>query len=481
MRFTPIRSSTASFAVAMLLAGAAAPSAVAAPAAAPNIVFILTDDVRGDDLACTGHPFVQSPHIDRIAREGVMFQNAFATTVICSPSRASFLTGLYPHAHGIIDNTDRSAASHRLATFPQVLQRAGYETAFVGKWHMGNDATRRPGFDRWVCLQGQGSSFDPALNIDGKVVQTTGYVTDILSQRAVEFLRAPHSKPFLLYFAHKAVHPETVQRADGSLSDPNLSNFIPAPRHEKLYAGAKVPRRPNALEPPRGKPALQRPIAGLPPLGPATGSSDTAILGRLRMLAAIDESTGELLRTLESTGQLDRTLIVFTSDQGYYYGEHGLSVERRLAYEEGIRIPLLLRYPALVPAGSRRSQFVLSLDLAPTLLEIAGAPVPAGLHGKSFVSLLGRDGPALRDAFLIEHYSDTVFPRVRNMGYQAVRTRDWKFIRYVDLAGMDELYDLRRDPHEMQNLIASPAAAGDLQRMQAALRRELQASGAPAR
>ena len=462
-----------------LLAPLPAAEARAAAAERPDIVFILTDDVRWDDLGCTGHPFSRTPHIDRIAREGVLFRNAFATTVICSPSRANILTGLHTRGHGIIDNTDRSAASHRLATFPQHLQRAGYETAFVGKWHMGNDATRRPGFDHWVSLKGQGSTLDPELNVNGREIAEKGYVTDVLSQHAVDFVRRKHDQPYLLYYATKAVHPEATQRADGSLSDPTLSNFIPADRHRSLYQGVKVPRRPNALQPPQGKPALQRVVPGLPPLGPATGSSDEAILNRLRMLAAVDESVGEILAALAARGTLDRTVIVFTSDQGYWYGEHGLSVERRLAYEEGIRVPLLLRYPPAVKAGTKRNALVLTLDFAPTLLEFAGLPAPEGLHGRSFVPLLADPRRELRRAFLIEHFSDTVFPRSAGLGYQAIRTEDWKYIRYAEIPGADELYDLNRDPYEMRNLVNQPAAAEELVRLKAELAAQLAAIGAP--
>lgn len=454
-----------------------APAPFAAEADRPNIIFILADDVRWDDLGAAGHPFSKTPHIDRIAREGIMFRNTFATTVICSPSRANILTGLHTHTHGIVDNTDRSAASHRLATFPQWVQRAGYETAFVGKWHMGNDDTRRPGFDHWVCLKGQGSTHDPELNVNGQAEKAKGYVTDILNDHAIAFLRAKHAKPFLLYFSHKAVHPETVQRADGSLSDPTLSNFIPAERHKALYADAKVARRPNAFEAPQGKPALLRKIDGLEPLGPKTGSSDEVIKSRLRMLAAVDEGVGELFKVLAATGQLERTVIVFTSDHGYFYGEHGLSVERRLAYEEGLRIPLFIRYPKLIKAGSRRNQMALTLDFAPTLAELAGAQAPAGLHGKSLVPLFKENGPALRTAFLIEHFSENVFPRTRNLGYQAIRTEDWKYIHYVDLPNADELYDLNRDVYEMRNLIEAKGAAGELAKLKAELARQLQETG----
>src|SRR6478672_11407579 len=320
----------------------------ATTSAKPNIIFVLVDDLRWDDLGCAGHPFSRTPHIDRVARQGARFRNAFATTPLCSPSRASILTGEYAHIHGIIDNTERSKQSHQLKTFPQELQTAGYETAFFGKWHMGNDNTPRDGFDRWYCLQGQGSTFDPAVNDDGHDVQTHGYVTDLLNSKTVDFIRQKHSRPYFVYLSHKAMHPETKQAADGTLSDPNASNFIPAPRHRNLYEGEKIPRRPNALVPPQNKPALQRRLGDLPPLGPETGSTDESILGRLRMLAAVDESLGQLLQFLTQSGELDHTLVIVTSDHGYFYGEHGLSVERRLAYEEGIRIPLFMRLPGII-------------------------------------------------------------------------------------------------------------------------------------
>lgn len=451
--------------------GAHAASPGGAPAERPDIVVVLVDDLRWDDLGATGHPFARTPHLDRIAREGVTFRNAFAVTVICSPSRANILTGRHTRAHGIIDNTDRSAASHRLDTFPRWLQAAGYETAFIGKWHMGNDDSRRPGFDRWAGLKGQGSSFDPELNVDGTTLPERGHVTDVLTRHAAAFLRGPRSRPRLLFLAHKALHPDTVQHADGSLSDPGASRFLPAERHAGLHAGERIPRRPNALEAPRGKPALLRPVPGLEPLSPRTGSSDDAILGRLRMLAGVDEGMGELLRALEETGRLERTLIVVTSDQGYWHGEHGLSVERRLAYEEGIRIPLLARWPGVIAAGTRRRQMVLTLDLAPTFAEVAGATAPAGLHGRSLVPLLQEDGPALRDAFLVEHFSDTVFPRTRGLGYRAIRTEHWKLIRYTEHAEADELYDLNRDPFEMRNLAAAPGAAAELARLRTELDR----------
>lgn len=444
----------------------------------PNVVFILVDDLRFDDLGCTGHPFSKTPNIDRLAAAGLNFTNAFATTPLCSPSRASFLTGLHTRAHGITDNTDRSAASHKLDTFPMRLHAAGYRTGWFGKWHMGNDNSPRPGFDRWVCLKGQGDSNDPSFNIDGKQVQTSGYVTDVMSGYVLDFIKEQRGtdKPFLAYVSHKALHPQTQQDANGKLSDPAADNFIPAPRHKALYENDPLPRRPNYGVPPTDKPALMQSIDGLPPLGPKTVSSDRSIKDRLRMLTAVDESTGAIVDALRESGRLDDTLIVITGDHGYWYGEHGLSTERRLAYEEGIRIPLIIWNPKLIPTARRVENTVMSLDLAPTLLEVGHAERPAKLHGMSLVPLFKADPfPMTRDVF-IEYYTDTVFPRARRMGYTALRGERWKLIHYKELTGADELYDLQQDPYELKNRIDDPAARSALQDMTDRLRKATEAA-----
>ena len=425
----------------------------------PNFLIVLVDDLRWDELGCAGHPFVKTPHIDRIASEGARFRNAFCTTPLCSPARASLLTGSYMHHHPIVDNTDRSKESHELDTFPRTLRRAGYQTGFVGKWHMGNDDSPRPGFDYWVGLKGQGTSFDPTLNINGERSKHEGHTTDVLNEKAVEFVRLRRDAPFCLVLAHKALHPELVQHNDGSISDPSAAKFLPADRHKTLYAEEPIPRRLNVTDTLKGKPALQRKFEGLPPLSRATGTDDETIRDRLRMLTGIDEGVGQLFEALQQTGQLEDTAFIFLSDHGYWYGEHGLSVERRLAYEEAIRIPFLIRYPRLVPKARLIDEFALGIDLYMTLVDLAGVHVPLPTDGRSLVPILqGKTPENWPTSFVIEYSSDTVFPRIKNMGYQALRTKRWKLIRYLELEGMDELYDLQSDPYEMRNRINDPKA-----------------------
>jgi N-acetylglucosamine-6-sulfatase len=363
-------------------------------------------------------------------------------------------------------------------TFPLLLHQSGYETAFIGKWHMGNDDTTRPGFDRWVSFKGQGSYLNPDINEDGRPVTPSGYITDILSGYAVEMIKRRHDKPFLIYLAHKAIHPEVMQHNDGSVNLDDAELFIPAERHRTLYAGKLIPRRPSYKREPKGKPALQRRIGNLPPLGPATATRDEAILGRQRSLMAIEEGVGEILKALKETGQLENTILVVASDNGYFYGEHGLSVERRLAYEESIRMPFLVRYPKAIKSGTVRHELALNIDLAPTLLELAGVTVPGTMQGRSLVPLLQGKRPDWRNSFLIEYYSDKVFPRIRQMGYKAVRTKRWKYIHYLELEGMDELYDLQSDPYEMKNLIHQSSAAKALAGMKQEMARLLKQTAA---
>jgi N-acetylglucosamine-6-sulfatase len=414
----------------------------------PNIVFIITDDHRWDCLSRAGHAFLKTPNIDRIANEGAYFENAFVTLPLCSPSRASVLTGQYANKHAIVGNTAAGGPiSHQLDTWPRRLQKSGYETACVGKWHMGVDDSPRPGFDRWVVFKGQGRYENPVFNIDGTQTKTTGYVTDLITDYAVEFIKQGRGdKPFAMYVGHKAVH----------------SPFQPAPRHAQLFAEEPLPRYPGEKDDLKGKPAITRKVAEMEPGHPAYGVTHDLIRNQLRSIVSVDEGVGRILKALEETGQLDNTLVIFTSDNGFFWNEHRLG-DKRAAYEESIRVPLVMRYPALIKAGSVIKPVVLNIDVAPTLIELAGASPIEGMHGRSLVSLLRGDDANWREAALFHYVLEEKYPNIPT--WQAVRTDRWKYIHYPDHPGMDELYDLQTDPHELTNRIDDPAAAEDLVRL----------------
>ncbi len=280
----------------------------------------------------------------------------------------------------------------------------------------------------------------------------------------------------MVFLAHKALHPNIAQQNDGQrgqMAAGQPEGFVPAPRHAGRYANAVVPRRENAKLAPVRKPALQRTIAGLPPLSPATGTSDADIRARLEMLLGVDESLGRLVATLDSLGALDSTIIVLTSDHGYFYGEHGLDQERRLAYEETARIPLIVRYPRVARAGTTPSQMVQTIDFASTLLSMAGVRDTVARQGVSLVPVLDGSATTWRTSVFLEYYTDIVFPRTLRMGYDAVRTERYTYIVYRELPGMEELYDLERDPFQMDNLVGTvrgdsivPVVRGELERLQ---------------
>ncbi|MGB7159602.1 MAG: sulfatase, partial [Tepidisphaeraceae bacterium] len=429
----------------------------AADAPRPNIVFVITDDQRWDTMGCAGHPYLKTPSMDRLAREGAMFTNAFVTTPLCSPSRSSFLTGQYVHTTGVKGNGPAmNAIGHQLVTFPRLLKDAGYETAYVGKWHMGNDDSPRPGFDRWVSFKGQGVYVDPVLNVDGKEEAKSGYVTDIISDYAVDFVKRDHAKPFCLYVGHKAVH----------------GPFKPADRHADAYANEPVPRAPSVKDNLSGKPVLSRELAGvkndqrIKPDGP----SDVGPRGQMRCLLSVDEGLGRILDALDERRIADDTIVIFTSDNGFFWGEHRLA-DKRAAYEESIRVPLLMRYPKLIKPGSKLPEMALNIDIAPTALQLAGAPIPKNVQGKSLVPLFEGKLGLWRGAALFEYFQEQGFPRVPS--WQAVRNDRWKYIHYTDVPDADELYDLKNDPYEMKNLIADAGAAEQVKSLKAELERQL--------
>ena len=407
----------------------------------PNIVFILTDDHRYDLLGCAEHPWVKTPNIDGLAREGVLFNNAFVTTSLCSPARASFLTGCYAHTHEVFRNDGKDPKSS-IPTFPQLLQSSGYETAFIGKWHMADTDLPRSGFDRWVGFAAQGNYYGNDLNVDGKIVHATEYITDELTEYALRFIKKERKKPFMLYLSHKAIH--APQR--------------PAKRHENLYSGIKI----KSHKDPNDR------LDNKPKWGPkARLGWDRQIRDCARTLASVDESVGRIIKTLETMKILDNTVIVFAGDNGFLYGEHGLW-SKRSAYEESIRIPLIMRYPPAARTGTKCDQMVLNIDLAPTFLELAGVAIPATMQGQSWISILkGKPG---RESFLYEFFHEDLY-RYMQATAVGVRTKRWKYVTYplADKTSgkftTDEFYDLVNDPKELNNLINDPKYADIVKQM----------------
>src|SRR5690606_35962973 len=360
----------------------------------PNLLVILNDDLRYDEFGAGGHPYMRTPHIDRLAHEGALFERAFHTTPICSPNRASIMTGQYASRHGIIDNVARDAMSHRLDNYHLVLQKLGYETAHIGKWHMGNDSRPRPGYDHWISFDGHGRLENPRLNVNGRYVKRRGYMTDLLNDFAVEYLERRRRKPFSLFFAHKAVHPDAEQAADGTL---DLVGYVPARRHRNLYKGCVFPPLPNMLPPAKvvkQKPAwaeafkLKQSDRSRALLEPIHAGQQEEIRLRAAMMASVDEGVGRILEVLERRGELDNTAILFLGDNGYFFGEHGLGPERRFAYEAGIRAPFVLRFPPLVKPGTRLKDLVICQDIAPTFIELAGGTPGPQIQGRSLLPLL---------------------------------------------------------------------------------------------
>jgi N-acetylglucosamine-6-sulfatase len=451
-------------------------NAAAATGKRPNIIFILTDDQRYDAVGCLGNPpWLKTPNMDRLVRGGVLFKNSFCTMSLCAPSRASFLTGKYANKTGVQDNEVSFPLQN--VTFARLLHDAGYETAFIGKWHMGQQNEPQPGFDRWVSFIGQGVYNDPVLNIDGKDVKTPGYITDLLNGYALEFLKQKREKPFCLYLAHKAVH------------DPRE----PAPRHAAFYANETYPLPPSAKYAMEGKPNCVRKQSVLAkgqtfPPDPEKWHENTRRY--YRCLGAVDDGIGQILQTLSDTGELNDTIIIFAGDNGYLLGEHG-QWDKRFAYEESMRILFVVYFPGMVKPGTVRDEMVLNIDLAPTLLDLAGEPIPPYIQGRSFKPLLQGKSIKWRDDFLYHYYLEIDLAKMRpeqkerfnkmwkNMDpgplltpeNMAVRTREWKYITYPGINDMDELYNLKNDPYEMKNLALDSNYADVLNTLKARMAR----------
>lgn len=426
------------------LAGASA--ALAWKGKPRNIIFILTDDHRYDAFGfLRGQQWLETPHLDSLARDGVHFRNAFVTTSLCSPSRASILTGKYAHRHGIIDNNTAIPRGTRF--FPQDLRQAGYRTAFIGKWHMGGESDDpQPGFDRWVSFRGQGTYLPASsgLNVDGKRVPQKGYITDELTDYALAWIREqPVNRPYFLYLSHKAVHADFVppERHQGRFKD---REFVYPKSMAKPEAGA---HRPMWVRNQRNSwHGVEYPYHSH--LNIADYYKRYA-----ETLCGVDDSTGRVLEELRRRGDLDSTLIVYMGDNGFAFGEHGL-IDKRTAYEESMRVPMLARCPELFQRGATVDRVVANIDIMPSLLEAAGLAAPAGGDGLSWVPLAQGRAASWREELLYEYYWERNYPQTPTM--HALRGDRYKFIRYHGIWDIDELYDIRNDPAEMKNFISSP-------------------------
>lgn len=442
----------------------------AAPGKRPNLLFILTDDQRFDAMSFMGSPsFLKTPNMDRLAREGAVLTNAFVTTSLCSPSRASFLTGTYAHVHGVVNN-EANDPDPSLPTFPQVLRKAGYETAYVGKWHMERKSDPRPGFDYWLSFMGQGLYVNPPLNENGREFEAEGYMTDLLTDYAVKWLEKEREKPFCMILSHKAVH----------------EPFTPADRHKDAFPDAQLPEPASFRDDFSGKAEWQRRLMtygggkkdrvleakGKPvpeKIEPAKwGGREPRRLDYYRALLAVDDGIGKVLETLEKKGVLDDTVVVFAGDNGFFMGEHRKG-DKRVPYEEAVRIPYLIRYPRMIKPGTKISQMTLNIDLAPTLIDLAGAKIPDTMQGRSMKPLFDGGEHPWRKSFLYEYFREDWYPGIPHI--HGVRTEDRKYICYPDIEDIDEMYDLKKDSVEMHNLALDPAHAAEVKKLKAELER----------
>lgn len=480
----------------------------------PNIIFIMTDDHASHALSCYGSRINQTPQLDRLAREGMRFENCFCTNSICAPSRAVILTGKYSHLNGKIDNSGNPFDGSQ-QTYPKLLQAAGYDTAMIGKWHLRSNPT---GFDYWQILPGQGSYYNPDfIRMDGSRKRYEGYCTDLITDFSIDWLenRPDKNKPFLLISQHKAPHrpwaphsrhlgayphgtipePETLF-ADHSKRTPASDESEMALRdhfswsHDMKFKGDNLffdffTSEMQFHEYQRMSPDEQRlwdayyepeNQAFIEQMKGGQLSDDDIVRWKyqrymhdyLGSLAAVDEGVGRLLDYLDESGLADNTIVVYTSDQGFYLGDHGW-FDKRFMYEESLRMPLLVRWPGRIQPGAVNEDLVLNLDFAETLLDAAGVDVPAEMQGESIKSiLLGQTPGDWREAIYYHYYE---FPSIHQVKrHYGVRTQRYKLIHFYYDIDCWELYDLRTDPHELVNLYENPAYAETVKKLKTTLR-----------
>jgi len=454
----------------------------AAPATAaerPNILFIMSDDHAAHAIGAYGSVVNETPSLDRLAREGMLFGNALVTNSICTPARASILTGKYSHLNGV-PVFNRFDGSQQ--TVAKLLQAGGYYTGMIGKWHLGSDPT---GFDHWEILPGQGAYNDPVLYTASSEKTYTGrYVTDLITELAIEFVRSrPKDRPFFLMCHHKAPHrPWTPDETHRKLFE---GRWIPEPptlwdayqtrtdalRENKQRVSADLTRRDLKIKPPAGLagPDLREWLAVKPAevvvdVGGGRKTLTGEALARwkyqrfmqdyLACVQAIDDNIGRLLDFLKDNGLERNTLVVYTSDQGFFLGDHGL-FDKRFMYEDSLKTPLIARWPGAIKAGFRTDAMALNVDFAPTFLEVAGLPVPADMQGHSLLSIMRGQMPATwRTSMYYRYYHDPGDHNTR--AHYGVRTERYKLI-YFWAKDEWELFDLAKDPLELHNLYGQPA------------------------
>lgn len=455
----------------------------------PNIVFIMADDHGWQAISAYGSNRNVTPNIDRIASEGMRFDRAFVTNSLCAPSRAVILTGLYSHLNGVKTNVEHF--DPKTTTFAGLLTEAGYSTAMIGKWHLKSNPS---GFEHYEVLIGQGPYYNPEMIRDGETVRHEGYTTEIITDLAIDWLREGRDpdKPFLLMCQHKAPH----------------RNWQPAPQHLHDFDGVTIPEPPTLFDDwaDNASPARQQEMTVahhltdddlklVPQNGPtgeqveawdaAYGPKNEAFRAEnltgdaltrwkyqrfakdyLRCVESVDESVGRILDELEAQGLADNTIVVYTSDQGWYLGEHGW-FDKRWAYDESMRTPLLVRWPGHIAPGSVDKDLVMNLDFAPTFLDAAGVAVPARMQGESMVPIL--EGHTPRDWRESVYYHYYEYPAVHMVAKQeAVRTKTHKLINFYE-TGEWELYDLEADPDELTNVYGRPGTEEITARLKAEL------------
>lgn len=488
------------------------------PPSRPNVVFIMSDDHAYQAISAYGSDLIETPNIDRLADEGLRFDRAFVGNSICSPSRATLLTGKFSHANGLRNNVNLFDGTQ--PTLQALMQQSGYQTAIVGKWHLKSQPT---GFNYWDVLPDQGEYYNPDfISVEGKR-RIEGYVSDIITDLAIDWLGQGRDagKPFLLFYHHKAPHREWWPPLDNpdefhaeALPEPDtlLDDYADRGRaareaemrisdHMGLTNDNKItPENAAALG---HKPfmswyddAYRRQFdeymndsqrdALSQVYGPINDDFVARDLGGddltrwkyqrylqdyLATIRSVDDNIGRLLSWLQTNGLLDNTVIFYTSDQGFYLGEHGW-FDKRFMYEESFRTPLLVRWPSAAEAGGVRNAIVQNTDFAPTILDIAGADVPGDMHGKSMVPLFEVDDAAFRDAAYYHYYEYPGIHAVKR--HYGVRTQRYKLIHFYYDIDEWELYDLQSDPSEMTNVYSDPSYA-EVREQMTALLAEVQA------